>query len=1100
MIQIKGNKKKAVASALTFCFFLQQSFCLQVLATNISNVTGVNGVYNIDPTAINSKGVGVRQYSKFELSAGDIANLIFRNQDGETAHTFLNLVDNKIDINGIVNTLSSKDGGFTNGHAVFISPNGMVVGSSGVINAGSLTVLTPDSASYEKYKGDVFKRPSLASDYETHLNRGGASVTVDGRIAARDLVRIDAGDINVNTNALIMAGVNDASTKLTSKVSADALFNKLVNTTSVNNASGNIKFLSYGATGGTVVKGNMKNFGAGNIEITNEGSKGINISGSTNNLNGNTLIKNNAGALNISGTVNNEGGNTVITNNGSGIFVTSTGKVTNDGQMLIVSNTGSEGLNIDNGGLLSNTAVSTLTNTGAAGMNIKGHVLGGTVNLINSDSNIVIGDTTGKDYINSKGNVNILSQNGNIFNYGTTANLIRANGNLKISAKNGAVGKEVGPCDGGICTGIGLTARDLTKSVNTQIDGTVNVLSDGNNSLINLASLNTDLNVDRIKADGRVILLADSSNKASQAFDIVNRAAKPEEANVEGAGISMIASGSIGEKGNALTFRQNGADVQIAYDNVAGKHVLNYKNNSNYGVDMLAINNINVKGLDGEDGSKVDTNVCGMIARTGDINAEFSGDTYIREITAKDNINLVTRGKNMYIDNLGIVPTYPQDYYGPNGNIIPDKVKITALDLGTSWPDNPADSTIVVKNGKINGQGNGRPYHEQDVTLVADNVYAGGYYFNMGNHRDPNGKSTVVMDPTTNPFENPNGNGVSIRGKAVRPDDVKAIGQDPDDRNYYYGGSSQGNDPDYDGVNGTNDPNKQGTEDDDDNLVIPEPEPSPSVDPDEPDIVDTDSDNDTDIDNDMDNDADSDADLDKDPDDPVDSDTDNDLDADTDTDTDIDTDPDDPKIPDDGDTDSDNDTDLDNDMDNDSDSDADLDKDPDDPIDSDTDSDIDADTDTDTDIDTDPDIPVQPQSNIDISDDYGKYTYKQRVVDNPIYSIDKRQYMRFSANESQTPINLANNSKISSVLDISRGGMAVAHNRDLKVGDIVPVQISYGDLNINTDVKIVSATDRRAGAEFINLDQATKNKILYMNIMLEEQLAARMHNHISMIK
>ncbi len=124
----------------------------------------------------------------------------------------------------------------------------------------------------------------------------------------------------------------------------------------------------------------------------------------------------------------------------------------------------------------------------------------------------------------------------------------------------------------------------------------------------------------------------------------------------------------------------------------------------------------------------------------------------------------------------------------------------------------------------------------------------------------------------------------------------------------------------------------------------------------------------------------------------------------------------------------------------------------------------------------------------------GKQVYKQRVLDNPIYGIDKRQYMRFSTRDSQTPVHLADNAKINSVLDISRGGMAVAHDNSLKVGDIVPVQISYGNLNINTDVKIVTATDRRAGTEFINLDQATANKILYMNIMLEEQTAHKSNN------
>ena len=99
--------------------------------------------------------------------------------------------------------------------------------------------------------------------------------------------------------------------------------------------------------------------------------------------------------------------------------------------------------------------------------------------------------------------------------------------------------------------------------------------------------------------------------------------------------------------------------------------------------------------------------------------------------------------------------------------------------------------------------------------------------------------------------------------------------------------------------------------------------------------------------------------------------------------------------------------------------------------------------------------------------------------------------MRFSTRDNKNPVHLADNSQIDSLLDISRGGIAVTHHNDLKVGDVVPVQISYGDLNINADVKIVSASDRRAGAEFINLDQATANKILYMNIMLEEQTAAR---------
>ena len=97
--------------------------------------------------------------------------------------------------------------------------------------------------------------------------------------------------------------------------------------------------------------------------------------------------------------------------------------------------------------------------------------------------------------------------------------------------------------------------------------------------------------------------------------------------------------------------------------------------------------------------------------------------------------------------------------------------------------------------------------------------------------------------------------------------------------------------------------------------------------------------------------------------------------------------------------------------------------------------------------------------------------------------------MRFPAQDNRNPVSLAENTQIDSLLDISRGGIAVKHHNDLKVGDVVPVNISYGNLNINADVKVVSASDVRAGAEFINLDQITANKLLYMNMLLEEQTA-----------
>ena len=81
--------RRVVASLLTTFFLLQQSMIVPATATNITGVTGSGGVYDIDPTARDGS-VGFRQYTDFDLSQGDIANLIFKygNQDVTCRHCF----------------------------------------------------------------------------------------------------------------------------------------------------------------------------------------------------------------------------------------------------------------------------------------------------------------------------------------------------------------------------------------------------------------------------------------------------------------------------------------------------------------------------------------------------------------------------------------------------------------------------------------------------------------------------------------------------------------------------------------------------------------------------------------------------------------------------------------------------------------------------------------------------------------------------------------------------------------------------------------------------------------------------------------------------
>ena len=94
--------------------------------------------------------------------------------------------------------------------------------------------------------------------------------------------------------------------------------------------------------------------------------------------------------------------------------------------------------------------------------------------------------------------------------------------------------------------------------------------------------------------------------------------------------------------------------------------------------------------------------------------------------------------------------------------------------------------------------------------------------------------------------------------------------------------------------------------------------------------------------------------------------------------------------------------------------------------------------------------------------------------------------MRYSVADNQNPVSIEQANGIEGLLDVSRGGISVIHNNELKVGDIVPVHIAYGGLDIKANVKIVSATSHRAGAMFVNIDQGTANQLLYMNMILEE--------------
>ncbi|MBO8430754.1 leukotoxin LktA family filamentous adhesin, partial [Spirochaetes bacterium] len=967
--------KKQLAVSLVSSALILQAACYSAAfaVTNISGVTPneQTGGYDIRPEAVKGQ-TGFRHFENFVLDKGDVANFIFQylrenasvsGDDSYHGYTlndiskFVSLVDGKVNINGVVNALKAQNGALSDGHLIFVTPNGMVVGSSGVLNVGSLSVLTPTQDAYTVLKNgiptdvkyDEFVNQPLAGNATVDFNnwqsntyqRGTGVVTVDGGIIARGGINIDAGTANFGDTAMVFSGVNDSTVFMKKEptnldelgrpqdfiehdpqAEAAALFNQLVSsrTTSGNQFAGSNGEIVITAgngitvdTGGMLVNNSASN---GLIAMTNHGANGININGEVRNnsaINGTVNITNNAGQLNVgeTGLVTQVSGNMTFLNDGTSLNVRQGGQVVNNGTLKMTNN-GAEGFNIygsvtntgdatllnsasgtdglyiaeagkvvntgtlamtNNGsggfnteGSITNTGKTTLTNTGSTGFNLEssGRITnngssltitnsgggdadfmgittttnGGTIDVNNTGSDVIIGDnTTNDNYFNADGNVTFTVDNGNIKNYGVTKTHIKTTKNLVMDVNNGAIGEAVPD-------GIGTNARDWQKSVNTNVDGTITADSSGTGSLINMASANKDMHLNYAKADGKVYLLADDiNNKNGTDYDILNYAENAAKPNVEGTGISIIASGNVGASDKKLTFRQNGVEKIFDGDDATRPHEWDI-NKPEETVDVLGDNNVYIKGMDHDNGKKANTNVGAIIARKGDIDAEFSGDTYIEETTAQNNIKITTRGKHMEINHLGEVPNYPNDYYGPNNNVTPDKVTLTALDLGSYWDEseNPqyehaADSTVKVNNGTIDGRGEGRDEHgnaDQDLIIIADNAYAGGYYFNMGKHRGDDGKTSLTPDGSTNAIKTLDGGDASIRVKAVRPEDVEAVGGDPtnmtspndDGRNYYYGGSGQGDDPNYDIDGDITPPEDQGGEDDDDNLVVPTPEPT----------------------------------------------------------------------------------------------------------------------------------------------------------------------------------------------------------------------------------------------------------------------------------
>ena len=183
--------------------------------------------------------IGVNRFAEFAVAQNHIVNLKLPGSAGN----LLNFVETGIEVNGTVNSVV---GNAVGGNLFFVTPQGMTVGKTGVINAGSLTaVVTTQDAFKEWTTESMGTLPNVTTKLldkmqtgEVPINPAGV-ITVEGSINAGNRIVLAASKIDVGKDARI-SNVHAAGDD----------FSKLVNIT---DESGTIVTAS-GVDGGLVLE------------------------------------------------------------------------------------------------------------------------------------------------------------------------------------------------------------------------------------------------------------------------------------------------------------------------------------------------------------------------------------------------------------------------------------------------------------------------------------------------------------------------------------------------------------------------------------------------------------------------------------------------------------------------------------------------------------------------------------------------------------------------------------------------------------------------------------------------------------------------------
>jgi filamentous hemagglutinin family protein len=189
-------KKKIIAWVVAAAFLCSQTGFAQMIVTDGKTDTSVN--VNGNTTDIHTNTVsgktGFNSFKEFNVWKDKTVNLHLK----ENMNNLVNLVhDQATEINGVLNAFKN---GKIGGNVFFLNPHGIMIGQSGIVNVGALTLATPtkefmDSViSSDKSVSSLITKAILAGDMP--INPSG-TISVKGKINAYDGVGIDGGNVEI---------------------------------------------------------------------------------------------------------------------------------------------------------------------------------------------------------------------------------------------------------------------------------------------------------------------------------------------------------------------------------------------------------------------------------------------------------------------------------------------------------------------------------------------------------------------------------------------------------------------------------------------------------------------------------------------------------------------------------------------------------------------------------------------------------------------------------------------------------------------------------------------------------------------------------------